>query len=147
VERVEAEPIDELSWTFDVPYREIGPFAGFECSCLARKAERARRVAGCAGEAFVDGEPEQRRRHVEREQKRGQRRGAGIGVGGDRHRQAMLAHQVHRRRLALAQHIEGAGKKDRGHAGLRHRRDALFIRIFEMIGRQGAELGRERRAA
>ena len=147
VERIEAQPIDELSRTFDVPYREIGPFAGLEGSCLARKAERARRVAGGAGEAFVDGEPEQRRRHVEREQKRGQRRCAGIGVGGDRHRQAMLAHEVDRRRLALAQHIVGARKQDRGHAGLRHRSDALFVRIFEMIGRQRAELGRERRAA
>ena len=59
----------------------------------------------------------------------------------------MLAHEVDRRRLPLAQDIEGARQQDRDDAGLRHRCDALFVGIFEMIGRQRAELGRQRRAA
>ena len=61
VQWVEAEPVDELGRPVDVPDREIAPFAGFERAGLARKAQRARAFAGHAGEAFVNGHPEQRR--------------------------------------------------------------------------------------
>ena len=53
--------------------------------------ERPRRIPRHAGEAFLDGQPEQRRRHVHGEQQRGERRGAGIAVGRDRHRHAVRA--------------------------------------------------------
>ena len=59
----------------------------------------------------------------------------------------MLAHEVDRRRLTLAQHIVGARQQHRDDARIRHRSDALFIGIFEMIGRQRAEFGRQRRSA
>ena len=71
----------------------------------------------------------------------------GLAVGGDGHRQAMLAHEVDRRRLSFAQHIIGAGQQHRDHAGLRHRGDARFVRVFEVVGRQRAEFGRKRCAA
>src|ERR1700722_6588606 len=97
MQRVEAEPIDKLRRALDIPYREISPLADFEGSCLARKVERAGRVAGGAGEAFVDREPEQSRRHIEREEDRGHWRRARIGIGGDGHRQAMFPHEFDRR--------------------------------------------------
>ena len=78
VQRIEADTIDELGRPLDVPDREIRPFAGFERPRLLGEAERARRIARDAGEAFVDRQAEQRRRHVERQQQRRQRRGAGI---------------------------------------------------------------------
>src|SRR3984957_2885372 len=105
MQRVEAEPIDKLGRPIDVPYGEIGPFAGFEGSCLAREAKRAGRVAGGAGEAFVHREPEQSRRHVKREEERGHWRRARIGIGGDSHWQATLSHEFYRRRLSFVKHI------------------------------------------
>ena len=59
----------------------------------------------------------------------------------------MLAQEGDRRRLRLAQHIKGAGQQRRDDARVRHRRDALLVGIFEMIGRQRAEVGGKRRAA
>ena len=40
-----------------------------------------------------------------------------------------------------------AGQQHRDDAGLRHRGDALLVRIFEMIGRERAKFGGERGAA
>ncbi len=79
---------------------------------LVQLAERARGFAGDAGDAFLDREPEQGRRHVHGQQKRGDRRGAGIAVGGNgnmapcagaRPRPAAAASRAaHRRRRAAA---------------------------------------------
>ena len=85
-------------------------FAGLQRAGLVAQAERARGLARHAGEALVDRHAEQRRRHVHGQQQRGQRRGAGIAVGGDRHRHAVLAEQLDRRLLRLADEVEGAGQ-------------------------------------
>ena len=59
----------------------------------------------------------------------------------------MFAEERDRRRLPLAQSVERARQQDRDDAGVRHRFDARFVGIFEMVGGEGAELGRQRRAA
>jgi hypothetical protein len=47
----------------------------------------------------------------------------------------------------VSERVEGAGQQHRDHARLGHRRDARLVGMFEMIGGQRAELGRQRRAA
>ena len=49
--------------------------------------------------------------------------------------------------LRLAQEIERAGQQHRDRACFRHRGDARFVGVFEMIGGEGAEFRRQRRAA
>ena len=49
--------------------------------------------------------------------------------------------------LCLAQGMEGAGQQYRDRPGTCHRRHARVARVFEMIGRERAEFGGERRAA
>ena len=49
--------------------------------------------------------------------------------------------------LSFLQHIIRAGQQHRDDARARHRGEAVLVRIFEMIGRQRAELGGKRRAA
>ena len=44
--------------------------------------------------------------------------------------------------LFFAQEVEGAGEQHRDGAGACHRRDALLVGVFEMIGRQCAVTGR-----
>ena len=70
----------------------------------------------------------------------------GLAVGGKRHRHAVAAERVDGRQLRLAQEIERAGQEHRDRAGLRHGRRAGFVGIFEVIGGERAEAGRERRA-
>ena len=50
-------------------------------------------------------------------------------------------------RFRLAQEVERARQKHRDRSGRRHGRDAGFVRVFEMIGGQRAETGRQPRAA
>ena len=49
--------------------------------------------------------------------------------------------------LSFPEHIIRARQQHRDDARARHRGDAGLVRIFEMIGRERAELGRERGAA
>ena len=53
---------------------------------------------------------------------------------------------VERRQPRLAQRIERARQQHGDRAGARHRGDARLVRVFEMVGRQRAELGGKRRA-
>ena len=96
---------------------------------------------------LVDRQAEQRRGHVHGEQQRGERRGAGIAVGGDRDRHAVPAEQLDRRLLRLAQEIEGAGQQHRHGAGLGHRGGAGLVGVFQVVGGERAEARGERRAA
>ena len=138
MERVEADAVDELGRTFDIPDGEIGRLAGFQRAGLGKQAERAGRLAGGAGDAFLDRQAEERRRHVHGQQQRGQRRGAGIAIGGDRDRNACLAQRLDRRLLLLVDGIEGAGQEHGDGAGRGHRLRAILIEIFEMIGGESA---------
>ncbi len=113
----------------------------FERADLVEAAERARRFAGDAGEAFLDGKTKQRRAHIHDEEERGHRRCAGIAIRGERHRHAMLAEQRDRRRLRLPQHVIGARQQHRHGAGRCHGGDAVRVGVFEMIGRESAGLG------
>ena len=58
----------------------------------------------------------------------------------------VAAQGLDRRKLLLAQHIEGAGQQHRHRAGLRHRSDAGLVGIFEMIGGKRVVARRKRRA-
>ena len=140
------EPVDQFGRPLDIPDREVAGFAGLDGADVVELAERARGFAGDAGNAFLDREAEQRRRHVHGQQQRGDRRGAGIAVGRDRDWHLVPAEGLDRRQLLLAQHIEGTGQQHRDRAGLRHRGDAGLVGIFEMIGRQRVVARRQRRA-
>ena len=98
----------------------------------------AGRLAGGAGDAFLDGHGKQRGCHVHGQQQRGQRRRAGIVVGGNSHPDAVLAEQVERRFFRLSDEIECAGQDDGDCAGLCHGNRAGLIGVFEMVGRQRA---------
>ena len=84
VQRIEPHPINQLGGTLDVPDGEVAGLPRLQRADPVEAAERAGGFAGDAGQALVDGEAEQRGRHVHRQQQRGERRGAGIAVGGDR---------------------------------------------------------------
>ena len=58
-----------------------------------------------------------------------------------------FTHERDRRRVSFLEHIIRAGQQHRDDARARHRGEASFVRIFEMIGRERAELGGERGAA
>jgi hypothetical protein len=147
VQRVEADAVDEFRRALDVPDREVARFSRFERADLAKTAERARRLAGRSGEAFLDGEAEQGRTHVHREEKRGQRRGARVAVRRQRDAGAMPAERGDRRSLRFAQHVVGAGQENRHRPGLGHRGRALLVGVFEMIRRERAVRGGELRPA
>ncbi len=111
VKRIEAHAVDELGRALDVPDREVGGLAGLQraghrsCRPSARAASR---VTPARHSSTVM--RNKRRRHVHRQQQRGQRRRAGIAVGRDRHRHAVPAEQLDRRLLRLADEVEGAGQ-------------------------------------
>ena len=58
----------------------------------------------------------------------------------------MLAKQRDRRRLRLPDEIISAGQYYGGRSRARHRRCAVFVGMFEMVGRKRAEARRQRRA-
>ena len=147
MQRIEPHAVDQLGRPLDVPDGEVAALAGFQRADVVEPAERARRLARHAGKDLVDGQPEQRRGHVHRQQQRGERRGAGIAVGGDGDRHAVLAEQVDRRLLRLAEEVEGAGQQHGDRAGLGHRGRARLVGVFEVVGRQRAVARRQRRAA
>ncbi len=134
--RVEAHAIDELGRLADGPEAEIGALAGFQRADLAGKAKRPCRLARDAGQAFGNGEAEQGGAHVHRQQQRGQRRCAGVAVGGKRHRRPVLSEEIDRRLPRLADEIEGAGQQDCDRAAFRHRHRPGLVRVLDMIGRQ-----------
>src|SRR3546814_10410971 len=78
---VESKPVDELRRSLDAPNREVAGLACLKPSDLSAQAERARRLARHPSQALLDREAKQRRRHVPRQQKRCQRRGARVAVG------------------------------------------------------------------
>jgi hypothetical protein len=53
------------------------------------------------------------------------------------------AKQIYRGHLLLAQHVERAGQEHGDRSRASHRGSPLLIGVFEMVCRQGAELGRE----
>ena len=73
------------------------------------------------------------------EKQRGERRRAGIGVGGERNGDAVFAQSVDGRKLGVAQEIECAGQEHGGGARFRHRHDAGFVRVLDVIRGQRAE--------
>src|ERR1700745_3216646 len=77
------DAIDELGWTLDVPDREVAVLAGFETADAVEQAESPGGFTRDAGDAFVDGEPEQRRPHVHGEQQRSERRRTRVAIGRD----------------------------------------------------------------
>ncbi|CQB62512.1 Uncharacterised protein [Salmonella enterica subsp. enterica serovar Bovismorbificans] len=63
------------------------------------------------------------------------RAGAGIEIAGDGDRHLIAAQQFNRRALRLAQKIKRAGQQHADSTAVTHRRDARFIKIFDMIRR------------
>ncbi len=103
------------------------------------QAERARGVDGRAAQRFLRRQPEMRAGQLHRQAQRQQRRGAGIAVGGHRHRHAVLAERVERRQLGFAQHVEGAGQQHRHGAAprpSRARRPRWCVRHGRPTGRR-----------
>lgn len=146
VQRIEPHAVDQFGGALDIPNREVAGLPRLQRADAVEAAERAGGFAGDAGQALVDGEAEQRGRHVHRQQQRGERRGARIAVGGDRDGNAVAAQQVDRRLVRLADEIEGAGQQHGHGAGLGQGRDARLVDIFQVIGRLRAEPRRQRRA-
>lgn len=141
MQRIEPHPINQLGGTLDVPDGEVAGLPGLQRADPVEAAERAGGFAGDAGQALVDGETEQRGRHVHRQQQRGERRGAGIAVGGDRDGNAVPAQQVDRRLVRLADEIEGTGQQHGHGAGSGQGGGARLVDIFQVIGRLRAEPG------
>ena len=73
--------------------------------------------------------------------------GARVAVGRHRHRHGVLAEERDRRRLGFAQGVVRAGQDHRDRSRRRHGAHAVRIDVFQVVGRQPAELGRELRAA
>lgn len=143
VERVEADPVDEFGRALDVPDREIAGFSDLDRPGLIEPSERPGGVAGDGDHALLDGHAEQRRPHVHREQQRGERRRAGIAVGGERHGRAVTAEKIDRRELRFAEGVKGARQQD-GHRPRRgHGRRAFVVGVFEVVGGERPEPRRE----
>lgn len=70
VQWIEADPVDQLGRTLDVPDREVAPLPSLERADVGKAAERARRFPGQARQALVDGHAEQRGSHIHRQQQR-----------------------------------------------------------------------------
>jgi hypothetical protein len=106
-------------------------------------AQRARRFTGEAGDALVHGQAEQGGAHVHRQQRAGQRRSARVAVGGQRQRHAGRTQRGDRRQGGIAGEIEGTGQQHGDGAGGGHRGDAGIVQMFDMVGRQCTEAGRQ----
>ena len=83
VQRVEADAVGEFGGLINVPNREFRFFPDLQCSDLFSNAQSSGGLAGHSGKAFLRSHPKEGAGHVYAEQQRGQRRGAGIAVGGD----------------------------------------------------------------
>ena len=75
------------------------------------------------------------------------RRGAGVEIGRQRHRDARLDEPPCRGLLALAEKRHRRREEDRDGAAVRERADAGFRHAGQMVGAHSAELGGERGAA
>ena len=143
MERVEADPVDQFGGLRDVPDGEVARLAGFQRTDLVLEPERVRGVDRQPAQCFRDGQLEQRRRHVEHQQRRGDRRGAGIAVGRDRDADAVRAEMRDGGQHRLAHEIIGAGQQHRDGARRRHGDGIGFVGMFQMIRRQRAVRGCE----
>ena len=85
--------------------------------------------------------------HVEYEERRAERRGSRVVVGGECDRHAVAAQRFDRRQLLLLEEVKRPGKQDRDGARLLHAADALFTRELYVIGRERTMIRRQRRAA
>src|SRR3954464_11421174 len=116
-----ADGVGELGGRVDFPEREIGGLADFERAVRRLQAERAGGVDGETGERFVGCQVKERAGHVHGEERRAERRGARIVIGGERDRHMVSPQRRDRRQARLAQEIERPGKKHRRPAGARER--------------------------
>ena len=134
---VGADAVDQLGEISDVPDGEIGGLAGFEGAGVVLEAEGACTVYCDPTQTFGDGEAEEGRTHVRGEQDRGQWRGAGVAIGGERDRDSRVAQCLDGRTAFLAGEVEGAGEESGDGAGCGHGSDADPVEMFEMVGGEG----------
>ena len=137
---VEAHAVDQVGRGLDVPDRQVAIHAGLQAPQALMAAQRPRGFAGEAGDAFVHGHAEQGGGHVHRQQRAGQRRGAGVAVGGQRQWHAGFAQLRDRRHGGVAGEVERARQQHRDGAGGAHRGDAGRIQMLDVVGRQRAML-------
>ena len=133
MERIEAHVVDKLGRFFDVPDSEIALLSLFERADI-ESSQRTRCFSRNAGDALVHSQAEARRGHVHGKQKRGERRGAGIAIGGNGDGNGMLPEQFDRRQSRFPKKIEGARQKNGRRICARERDYAVFACPLKMIG-------------
>lgn len=138
MERVEANAINKLGRARHIPDSEISRFAGFDRAGFAKDSEGSSGLARCSGKRFPDCETEQCAGHVHRQKQGGERGRARIAVGSDSHANACVTQDFDGRRALLAQCIKRSGQKHGDGSGRGHGLCAVFVEIFEMIGRKRA---------
>ena len=129
-----------------IPQAQIGAHA-FGNRATIGQAKRAGSVCRGALQGFKRGHAEQRAGHVHGQGQAGHRAGSGVAIGGHGHRHACGAQGGDGRHPGFAQGVKRAGQDHSNAARGSHRGDALRAQIFQMIGRQGAELCSHCRAA
>src|SRR3954463_13457309 len=108
--RRSADGVGELGGRVDFPEREIGGLADFERAVRRRQAERTGGVDGEAGERFVGRQVKERAGQVHGEERRTERRGARIVIGGERDRHMASPQRRYGRQARLAQEMNAPGR-------------------------------------
>ncbi len=148
MEGVVADPVDELRWLVDIPDREVRALADLQRCRSPRRAQAPWRrcasspsrhsstvIRNSVAAMFIASSSD-----VSGEVPGLQSVATAIGT-------PYCAERLDRRRVRLADEVEGAGKHHRDRASFRHRANARLAGVFEVVGGERAVSRRQRSPA
>src|SRR3989338_2062834 len=134
------DAIGKLGGVLGVPEAQIVALSGGDAAAIGQ-AKRTGGMGGGALQSLKRGHAEQGAGHVHRQGQRGDRRGTGVAIGGQRHRNTCRTQGRDGGHLRFAQGVEGPRQDNGDGARCSHGFNPVLREVFKVVGGQRVETG------